>query len=176
MTAHGGDAELRPAPPGDAHGPGPSVYVAIVVLLTVVLPLLSIVADAAMTTAADLPGLVGRWFVFWGAGVRLLLAGVAQVRRPAQTAVGILKIRDPAAGKLVVELGSANIGMGLIGILSLANPAWLPPAAIAGGFFLGAAGVKHALSGDRNIKENVALATDLLVAAAVIVYLASRIV
>jgi hypothetical protein len=99
-------------------------------------------------------------------------AGVTQVLRPSVTA-SILGLKEEAAGKIVSELGYANLAMGSIGILSLAFPAWLAPAALAGGLFLGLAGIKHASHANRSAKENLAMATDLLVACVAAAYLSA---
>jgi hypothetical protein len=56
------------------------MYLAAIVLLMLVLPLISVAAQAPMLPdAAALMGLVGKWFTFWGVGVRLFLAGLNQV-------------------------------------------------------------------------------------------------
>jgi len=49
-----------------------------------VLPLASIAIEAAIHQASML-WLIGKWFVFWGVGARLLLAGVRQYFQPAFT-------------------------------------------------------------------------------------------
>nr|WP_255720633.1 DUF6790 family protein [Acuticoccus kalidii] len=120
--------------------------------------------------AGDLVVLLGKWFVFWGGGVRLLLAGLSQVMRPAVTS-GILGIKDPAAEKVVAELGFANCAIGLVGILSLFVPGWTAPAGLVSGLFLTAAGVKHARNAERTLRENVAMGTDLFVALMIAIYL-----
>jgi hypothetical protein len=61
-------------------------------------------------------------------------------------------------------------------VLSLLSQAWLAPAGLAGGLFLGLAGIKHAMNTERNAKENVAMMTDLLVACVVAVYFSSLVV
>jgi len=116
---------------------------------------------------------MGKCFVFWGRGVRLLLAGLMQATRPSFTASAILGVKDPDAEKIVVELGYANIAMGLLGVLSLFISAWIPPAGLAGGLFMGIAGLKHSTNIERNTKENVAMATDLIVFVMVAIYLVS---
>ena len=149
------------------------MYYLIAIGTTVVLPLFSIVIECLSQPEPDLLFLVGKWFVFWGIGVRLLLAGLMQATRPSFTASTILGVQDPDAGKIVVELGYANIAMGLIGALSLLISAWIPPAGLAGGLFLGMAGLKHITNAERNTKENVAMATDLVVFVMVAIYLVS---
>ena len=59
------------------------MYLAIVILLMVVLPVGSILTEwASAPIATPLMLLVGKWFVFWSAGVRLLLAGIKQFFQP----------------------------------------------------------------------------------------------
>jgi hypothetical protein len=141
------------------------MYGLVVVLLTVALPLASVAIEAAAGAGPAWPGLVAKWFVFWGVGVRLLTAGVSQALRPAFTARAIL---GGAGGeKLARELGYANIAMGLIGVASLRYPGWTEPAGIAGALFLALAGITHAAASGRGTKENVAMATDFWVAAVV---------
>jgi len=108
---------------------------------------------------------------FWGVGIRLLTAGASQSIRPEFTARSIFKIDDPDAAVIVNELGFANLAFGLIGTLSLLQPTFLTPAAIAGGLFLGLDGVLHLRSRDRSRNETVAMVTDLAVALAVLIYM-----
>ncbi|QRM54070.1 DUF6790 family protein [Sinorhizobium sp. BG8] len=147
------------------------MYYAIVILLTVALPILSIAIEYFMVPGTDVILLLGKWFVFWGVGVRLALAGFKQATSPSFTASGILGIKDPAAEKVVSELGYANLSMGLIGVLSLLWANWVPPAGLAGGLFLGLAGFKHAMNTGRNAKENLAMPTDFFVSAMIAIYL-----
>ena len=54
--------------------------------------------------------------------------------------------------------------MGTLGLLSLALPEWVVPAAIAaGGLYYGLAGIGHVLHAERNAKEQVALVSDLAI-------------
>ena len=56
------------------------MYLVSVILLLLVFPAGSVaVEDLAHGGNADLLHLVGKWFVFWGAGVRLFIAGLRQV-------------------------------------------------------------------------------------------------
>lgn len=130
--------------------------------LMVVIPAISVVIAALLTPNPDILWLVGKWFVFWGVGVRLLLAGVRQMLKPAFTARTIFRIEDPSAEKLVVEIGFGNIAMGVGAVLSLFVPAFTVPMALVGGIFLMLAGVKHMRNGHRSAQENTALVTDLV--------------
>jgi hypothetical protein len=74
------------------------MYLAVVVLLMGVLPAVSIVAEAALSHGgADLTLLIGKWFVFWSVGVRLILAGLRQIADPSFTAESIFGVRDKGA-------------------------------------------------------------------------------
>jgi hypothetical protein len=140
------------------------MYLGAIVLLMLVLPLLSVAAQTSMLPGAGaLMGLIGKWFTFWGVGVRLFLAGISQVFRPQFTAEDIFEIGDPAAQGLVREIGFGNLALGTLGVLSLFFPEFLVPAAIAGGLYCGLAGAGHLARRERNVKEQVALVSDLLI-------------
>ena len=149
------------------------MYAVTVLLTTVGLPIASIAIEWLVWPEASLIASAGKWFVFWGVGTRLFLAGISQAVRSSFTATNIFRIKDTAAEKIVGELGYANVSMGLAGMLSLLSQAWIAPAGLAGGLFLGLAGIKHAANTERSAKENVAMTTDLLVACVVGVYLGS---
>jgi hypothetical protein len=149
------------------------LYFIVVLLTTVALPIASVAIELLARPEFGLIAAMGKWFVFWGVGTRLLLAGTSQVVRPSFTALSIFRIQDPAAEKIVAELGFANVSMGLAGVLSLLSPAWIAPAGLAGAIFLGLAGIKHAVNSERSMKENVAMTTDLFVACVVAICLGS---
>jgi uncharacterized protein DUF6790 len=149
------------------------VYFAIVLLTTIGLPIASIATELLVGPDSSLIVAAGKWFVFWGVGVRLFLAGISQAVRPSFTASNIFRIKDPAAEKIVSELGYANISIGFVGMLSLLSEEWVAAAGLTGGLVLGLAGIKHAMNAERSTKENVAMTTDLLVACVVAVYLGS---
>lgn len=141
------------------------MYLVMVLGLMIVLPVVSIVVEMVRSaSSADLLPVAAKWFVFWSAGVRLLAAGIKQVLQPSFTASTIFKIGDPAAEKLVTEIGFGNLAMGLVATLSLLIPAWVVPAGLAGGLYLGLAGLKHVANRDRTREENLAMTTDLVVA------------
>lgn len=118
--------------------------------------------------------LVGKWFTFWAVGVRLFLAGVTQTFRPQFTAESIFAIKDQAALAIVREVGFGNLAMGTLGLLSLAYPDWVMPAAIVGGLYYGLAGVGHAMRGERNVKEQIALVSDLAIFVLLAIFVVTR--
>jgi len=140
------------------------MYLAAIVLLMGLLPVGSILVEhGAAHTNADLIILIGKWFVFWSVGIRLMLAGARQMFNPAFTAETIFEVREKAALTIVQELGFGNLSIGLIGALSLIFKDWVIPAAVAGGLFYGLAGIKHLVKGDRNAIENIAMISDLFI-------------
>lgn len=143
-------------------------YFILVIAQTIVLPIASGVAHLAIA-GGDPIVTFGMWWVFWGVGTRLLVAGIAQVSGKGPT-VEILGGGAPSVQEkqLAGELGTANIGMGLAGLLSLV-PGWAPPAGIAGGCFLFIAGLLHVAKRGKNSQEALATWTDLLVGAVVLV-------
>jgi hypothetical protein len=147
------------------------MYVFAILALMVVLPVAPIVIEYFFVHGIDLLSMIGGWFVFWAVGVRLLAAGLRQVFQPQFTAEGIFGIRDPDARKIVIELGFANICTGVIGVASGSIPAWVQPAAVAGGLFYLLAGIQHARNAHRNQAENLAMWSDLGVGALLAVWL-----
>ena len=137
------------------------MYLAIVIALMGVLPVASIVGELVLHSGADVLFVIARWFVFWSVGVRLLLAGLRQIANPTFTAATIFGVNDKAALPIVQELGCGNLSIGLLGALTLLVDGWVVPAAITGGLFYGLAGLQHALKGERNGAETIAMVSDL---------------
>ena len=138
------------------------MYILLVLAQTVVLPIISGIVE--LVIAPSDPILVfGRWFLFWGVGTRLLVAGASQVFRPQFTVQNILGAPNDGAAQIAQELGFANLTFGVLGILGTFIPGWAVPAAIAGGLFLGLAGFRHLPKKHPNVKESVATWTDLLI-------------
>lgn len=139
------------------------MYYAVILLLMLILPAASIVAEFMLTQGAAgwLP-LIGKWVVFWGVGIRLLVAGLRQVIRPGLTA-SLLGVKDASANVLVRELGFGNLAIGTTGALTLTLPNWTLAAAMCGGMFYGFAGLQHVFSKERTIEENWAMVSDLAI-------------
>jgi hypothetical protein len=139
------------------------MYYAIVGLLMFVLPCASVLVEV-LTTHQPTMLLVGKWYVFWAVGVRLLLAGLRQVIQPGYTAQVILGLKSDESLLIVRELGFANVAFGLSGLLSIYFSGWSVPIALAGGIFYGLAGGNHALQSHRGKLENVAMVSDVFAA------------
>jgi hypothetical protein len=150
------------------------MYFASVILLLFVLPIASISAEVLISHHTMSWALAGRWFVFWGVGVRLFLAGVRQVIQPRFTAEEIFGIRDTDAFAIVREVGFANLSMGLLGVCTLFWSDWLVPAAVVGGLYYGLAGVGHIFSPHKNAKEYMAMISDGFIFVVLLVFVLKR--
>jgi hypothetical protein len=143
------------------------LYLLVVGLTMFVLPVASIATDAGITHA-PLLWLIGKWFVFWAVGVRLLLAGARQYLQPAFTSRDIMGIEGSEAYVLVRELGGANIASGVLGLVSLVMPSFVLPTAIGAGIFYAIAGIEHVRADHRGRNESIAMISDFGVAAILI--------
>lgn len=114
---------------------------------------------------------VGKWFVYWGVGWRLVAAGAFQCFKPSFTARDIFEIDDPKAEKLVVEIGFGNLAIGIAAIVSLYVPGWTAAMALAGAIFFGLAGIQHVRNRPTTRSEIAAMVSDLAIAVILIVYL-----
>jgi hypothetical protein len=143
-------------------------YFILVILQTVALPIIS--GSIELAVAGGDPILVfGKWWVFWGVGTRLLVAGIVQVSGKGPTAA-ILGAAKPSVQEtqLTRELGMANLCIGIAGLLALV-PGWALPAGLAGGLYLLIAGIMHVPKRGKNAQEQLATWTDLVVGVAVVV-------
>jgi len=142
------------------------MYVATVIGLMLIFPLLSIVFESFVQHHGALEAhVVGKWFVFWAVGVRLLIAGLRQIVQPRYTAETILGIKDPDAMLIVRELGFANTAIGSVALCSVFISGWILPMAILGAIFYGLAGMNHVTHRPRNTLQSVAMTSDLCAAA-----------
>jgi hypothetical protein len=147
------------------------MYIAVVALTMFVLPVVSIAIHHTLVPAASLIPLVGRWFVFWGVGVRLVLAGVRQLLQPKFTAKEIFGSNSGDVLPLVRELGVANVSMAAVALLSLAIPTFILPAAISASIFYGVAGIGHLTTLHRSENQNIAMVSDLFLSAVLLLFI-----
>ncbi len=147
------------------------MYYASIFLLTLVLPLGSVYVDqVALHNSLPLILLIGKWFAFWAGGLRLFIAGLRQQIRPRLTSEGIFGITSDDPLPFVRELGMANMSMGVIGLVAPFVAAFVLPAATVSGLYYLQAGIGHIRHGGRNAQRNLAMITDLFVAAALLSY------
>lgn len=146
------------------------MYFLIIALFMFVLPVASIATEYGwLHTSGDLVALIGKWFAFWGVGMRLGIAGARQAFNPAFTARDIFEIEDTRVRPIVRELGFANLALALLGLCALL-PGWAMPAALAGGVFFALAGWKHMQARERNATRAAAMVSDLFVALVLLGY------
>jgi hypothetical protein len=143
-------------------------YFILVIAQTVVFPIVSGTIELAVV-GGDPVLVFGKWWVFWGVGTRLLVAGIVQVSGGGPT-TSILGSTAPSVQEkqLARELGMANLAIGLAGLLALV-PGWALPAGLAGGIYLLIAGILHVPKRGKNPQESLATWTDLIVGVAVVV-------
>jgi hypothetical protein len=142
------------------------MYIAMLVALMLIFPVASIaievlVLDHGVFNVAT----VGKWFVFWAVGVRLLVAGLRQIAQPRYTAEVILGVKNPDAILIVRELGFANTAIGGAGTVSIFLNGWVAPLAVIGAVFYGLAGINHVTHGQRGKIENAAMISDFFASA-----------
>ena len=123
-------------------------------------------------STAPLMLLVGKWFVFWGVGVRLTIAGARQNIQPRFTSEEIWGIKGDDPLPFVRELGMANFATGVVGLLSLWQPSFVLPVAISAAIFYGIAGIRHVFHDAKTFNEVVAMVSDLLIALLFAAYIA----
>lgn len=152
------------------------MYYAIVAAFMVILPIASILIETIASPGSELILLIGKWFVFWAVGIRLLTAGIRQLLQPEFTARTIFEIEDSSALKIVSELGISNFAIGILGVASIYYLSLVMPAALYGLIFFGLAGIRHLANKRRNTIENVATVSDLWVAAVLAIYLGASVI
>lgn len=143
-------------------------YFILVIAQTVVLPIISGVIELLLV-GGDPVLVFGKWWAFWGVGTRLLVAGLVQVsgKGPTAAILGATAV-SVQERQLTRELGTANVGMGVAGLLALV-PGWALPAGAAGGIFLLIAGAMHVAKKNKGAQENLATWTDLLVGVVILI-------
>jgi hypothetical protein len=153
------------------NSPGDAMYAIIVFLLMMIIPILSIIVERVLFSSA-LPfiPLIGKWFVFWAVGVRLITASYKQVFSPEFTAKEVFGVMEKGSEAIVKELGFANFSLGLLGVCSLFIPEWRLPAAIAGGLFFGFSGFGHWVRKNINRNETLSMLSDFWIFLICIVY------
>jgi hypothetical protein len=145
-------------------------YMISVGVLAIVLPVTGFISEHLLL-AIDLSfSLFGKWFIFSAVGLRLFLAGIKQTTSPAFTAKEIFHMQTTESYPVVRELGFANICFGLVGIVSLFVPEWRIVSAFASGLFYGIAGLQHLINKPVSKNEQLAMWTDLLFSAFLVVY------
>ena len=130
-------------------------YLLVVLATMLVLPVVCIGVENAGEAS------ILKWFVFWGVGIRMALAGLRQVTRPGFTARTIFHMSGTESYVVIRELGVSNLTVGLAATASLFLPTWRVPLAYMGIFFFGVAGILHVIKRPAGGDEWIALVSDL---------------
>ena len=152
------------------------MFAVMVVLIMFVFPAASILIELSVfKTSIGFFPLIGKWFVFWGIGVRLFSAGLRQALQPRFTAIEIFGITDTKPLVVVRELGFGNLSIGLLGLCTLLNGTWIIPSAVCGCLFYGLATSQHLIRVGKSPKEITATASGLFMFLILLVYIAGTI-
>jgi hypothetical protein len=100
-----------------------------------------------------------------------LLAGLRQTICPEFTADGIFGIKGTDPWPIVQELGFANLSMGMLGIISIADSGLARPSAIVSGLFFGIAGIRHVFRRNMYLAGTIAMVSDVFLFAVLLAYL-----
>ncbi len=111
-----------------------------------------------------------KWFLFWIGGIRALTAGAMQFFNPSYT-MNLLQVGQESK-IMIMELGAAQFGIGVLGILSLFQERYRTSVAISYGcFLLGASYIHLTRLGHAQWDEIASLAGDVLLVVIVVLYL-----
>lgn len=138
------------------------LYFINVVATALLLPILSVVCEYFLHNKPLTLHTAGAWFVFWAVGVRLLIAGIRQISKPAFTA-SIFGISSSESYPVIRELGFANVTMGMTACLALFYTSFYVPGILLGMLYFGLAGFMHVSKKAATFNEGVALVSDLYV-------------
>lgn len=143
---------------------GSAFYIVSILLLVFIFPILSFFMELQLTKdIADGLAVLGKWFIFYTAGLRLFIAGIRQIIKPAFTAKEIFHFQTAESFAIIKELGFANVCAGVIGIASLFLPQWRIVSAVSSGLYYGLAGIGHYVRKPDGANERFALLTDIIV-------------
>jgi len=136
------------------------------------LPALSVIIDLRFNHYDNaLILMIGKWFIFWAIGIRLLTAGLNQILRPGFTAESIFHLNNKESFVIIRELGIANTCSGLAAIISIFVSQWRIPAAFIGGLFLGIAGLQHLIRKPDNPNELIPMISNMFIFIIMAIYL-----
>lgn len=124
-------------------------------------------------TKKKLLDLICKWFVFFTLGLRALTAGLMQIVNPSYTAKLLHLTTDNFLA--IQELGFAQFGIGVLGILSIHYYKLRKSTAISYGIFMAGAAYLHIIRLSQiQLGEMMSLIGDLLVVAIAIICVCRR--
>ncbi|PVD52239.1 hypothetical protein DC498_10980 [Terrimonas sp.] len=132
------------------------------IFLLTALPVLSVIAEHQFHHTDVNTILVGRWFIFWTVGIRLLVAGFTQVITAHRQGNTILLRGDPNGDTRKI-IGLVKILLAGLGFLCMINNEWSLLAAITVGLYIGLAGFQHDFKKPITWEDWIYMIYDLLV-------------
>jgi hypothetical protein len=142
-----------------------------VIVLTAIIPFMLTGVESFFTHADISASIFARWFIFSAIGLRLFIAGLVQLIHPDFTLHKIFNIQDVKSFALVQELGIYNATLGICALLTPIVPQYGQCIAIIAGIYFGAAGLLHACRKAKSEKEYIAMVSDFIIAAIVLLTL-----
>lgn len=140
------------------------LYEISVITFFALLPIIATIIDIFLSKSeVNALGIMFKWFVFSGVGLRLFTAGLKQAINPSFTAKEIFKASEEKSFLIVREIGLANISIGVIGILSLFLPEFRLAAGTSGGLYFGLAGCLHLFNKQRSKEEIFPMISDFYI-------------
>ncbi len=146
-------------------------YLLTTALFVILFPVISICGEAIIKRISVDPGLTGKWFIFWVAGVRLSFTGIKHIYRRGAAPAAFFYGEKKENFLMIRELGFANITIGVMGMLSVVNSNWRQIAGLAAAIFFGLSALQHFFIKPVNGKEMAIMVTDIIVFAILLLYL-----
>ncbi len=131
-------------------------------VLKLLFPLCSVVGEYMIAATAIDPGLIAKWFIFWGLGICLLVKGVVQLTIPRFAAFYSYHSINLKNREIVKQLGILNISIGALGVFSLFNEQAQQTAAFTAVIYFGLTTLWHFFRKADPAYEIISLVTDLL--------------
>ncbi|MCC7361929.1 MAG: hypothetical protein IT317_20765 [Anaerolineales bacterium] len=137
-------------------------------LLVLVLPVASVVIERTAFAGPGTAGaflLFGKWVMFWGMGVRLLLTSLWPTLLPAYSTRQLARVPGSQPAPPTQALTLAHVAVGLVGVAALFFPNWVFEAALVGFVFFGLFGLEHWRQPRKSGYQYALMASELCLAA-----------
>ena len=114
-----------------------------------------------------------KWCIFWAVGIRGFTTGAMQFFNASYT-MGLLQLGEESK-IMIMELGACQLGIGLLGLISLVKKNYRGPAAISYSIFMIGASLIHIVRLEMaNAEEILSLIGDVWVIVVTIIYFVSE--
>ena len=132
------------------------------ILFVFALPILSVIVQHHLTKVDITPALLGRWFILWVVGIRLLVVGFAKVIHSGRKGNAVLLNSDDGIGLSKIT-GLAKMALAGLGFLCVAYDQWSLLPTITVGIYLGLAGFQHDFKKPTTSEGWISMSYDMIV-------------